>query len=66
MKEEYCLVTNYNETFKTCTVLNMCMSYKPGPPELTDYQREQGWQWVPVQKVANSSLTTYRFWNERP
>lgn len=58
---EYCLL---NEA--RTSVLNMSMKYGPTEPVLTDYQKEQGYVWVPVQKVPLSLLHKYQNWNERP
>lgn len=57
---EYCLVTTNGD------VVNMSMSYKPTAPEVTDFQRERGYKWVPVSKVPVSKLQQYQYWNERP
>jgi len=57
---EYCLVS------RSGAVVNMCMMYKPGEPTLTDYMKNQGLKWVPVEKVPHSVLVKYHYWNERP
>ena len=57
---EWCLIS------KIGTVVNMSTKYNSTPPELTEYQREQGWRWVPVSQVDPSKLRQYRYWNERP
>lgn len=57
---EYCLLTS------TGAVVNMCMSYRPEPPELTDFQFSRGYKWVPVSEVPDSRLKEYQYWDERP
>jgi hypothetical protein len=57
---EWCLVT------KAGTVINMCMKYDGTAPELNDYQKNNGWVWVPVESVSPFNLRQYRYWNERP
>ena len=63
---EFCLVSNYNPFYKTGEVVTMSQRYDNKEPGLTEYQRERGLVWVPAALMAQSSLTNYRYWNERP
>lgn len=60
MGREYCLIS------KGGNVVNMCMSYRPDPPVLTEEQVKRGYQWVPVSQVPVSKLIQYKYWTERP
>lgn len=57
---EYCLMS------KGGIVVNMAMTHNPTGPTLTEWQKEQGMHWLPIQKVNKAALTAYRYWNERP
>jgi hypothetical protein len=33
---------------------------------MSEFQKEQGYRWVPLSEVPTAKLHEYRYWNERP
>lgn len=57
---EFCLVT------QSGAVVNMCMNYTGVVPDVTEFQKSRGYQWVPVEKVPQQRINEYQFYSERP
>jgi hypothetical protein len=42
------------------------MNYTGVVPDVTEFQKSRGYQWVPVEKVPQQRINEYQFYSERP